>query len=77
MTVKELFDHFDFIPDKIVYFDIVEKTNGTVVVSSKEQEYDATKYYKFLENYAKRAVKSWEYTASCAMYLMIGDYENG
>ena len=72
MTVKQLLDHFNFIPDRIVYFDDPKKFNDVIYVSHKG-EYRPELFYKFMESYEARSVRSWDYHVDHALYIMIGD----
>ena len=73
MTVKELFKHFNFVPDRIVYFDLIKHENGIINIKTKD-DLNEKAYTKFVEKYKNFEVRSWEFTADSAMYLMIGDY---
>ena len=65
MTVEQLLDHFDFFPDKIVYFDEPNNTQDTVYVmritANGEKEYDDDRYNNFVDEYGKREIEDWHY----------------
>lgn len=76
MTVIELFDHFDFLPDKIVYFDEKENVQDTVYVmritAEGEYKYDAFRYTDFVNEYGDREVTDWKYRHGDVMHIKMG-----
>lgn len=73
MTVKELFKHFNFVPDRIVYFDLIKHENGIIYIKTKD-DLNEKAYTKFIEKYKNFEVRSWIFDTDRVVSLMIGDY---
>lgn len=56
MTVNELLDHFDFYPDKIVYYDEPNNIQDKCTFYNEDAPYG-----DFLDEYGERNVKEWLY----------------
>ena len=76
MTVLELFNHFDFYHDEIVYFDEKENVQDTVYViritEDGEHEYYDDRYTDFVNEYGDREVTDWKYRYGDIMDIEIG-----
>lgn len=73
MTVKELFKHFNFVPDRIVYFDLIKHENEIIYIKTKD-DLNEKAYTKFIEKYKNFEVRSWIFDTDRVVSLMIGDY---
>ena len=73
MTIKELFKHFNFVPDRIVYFDLIKHENGIIYIKTKD-DLNEKAYTKFIEKHKNFEVRSWIFDTDRVVSLMIGDY---
>ena len=68
MTVKELFAHFEFCPDRIVCYD---RTKDEMIHYEKILGYSG--YYDFIESVTNKEIECWHYSVDYTMYLILGN----
>lgn len=68
MTVKKLFDHIHFLPDRISYFDKTNNVEDVIKIFVRVEDkirYNIdykiryTDYYDFIDKYGDREVTDW------------------
>lgn len=70
MTVRDLFDHFHCMFQKIVYYDKTANVEDVVHIENRKQ-YDEELYDDFLEEYGDYIVKEWAYMYDDSIQLVI------
>ena len=68
MTVKELFKHFEFVPDRLVCYD---KTEDEMIHYEKSLGYCI--YIDFIESITNKEIESWRYSSDGSMLLVLGN----
>ena len=75
MTVNDLFEHFNVMPDAIVYFDKPNNIEDQVYIkwinADGEIGYDNDKYNTFIDEYGDREVVDWKYYYPDTIHLKL------